>query len=78
LSEHLGTGWIDIVSRGYGNCRMTATAVQNLWWVQFFNSDDRLILNTLEVTDVPEAALAAAEDLQDSALRLSDIRQALR
>jgi hydrogenase-1 operon protein HyaF len=38
-----------------------------VWRVQFFNSMDTLILDTLEVTDMPEVVLAAPEDLSDSA-----------
>ncbi len=77
LAEQLGRGPISMLSRGYGNCRITATGLRGVWWVQYFNTDDRLILNTLEVTDVPAAALAAQEDIDDSALRLHEILCAL-
>ena len=77
LGDQLGHGEVSILSRGYGNCRITATALRGVWWVQYFNSDDRLILNTLEVTDVPAAALAAQEDIDDSAERLREILGAL-
>jgi hydrogenase-1 operon protein HyaF len=77
LGECLGRGPVSILSRGYGNCRVTATALRQVWWVQYFNSDDKLILNTLEVTDVPAAVLAAQEDLEDSAERLREILDAL-
>jgi hydrogenase-1 operon protein HyaF len=78
LAERLGTGALVILSRGYGNCRITATATRDIWWVQHYNSDDRLILSTLEVTGVPEAALAAQEDIEDSAERLGEILAALQ
>jgi hydrogenase-1 operon protein HyaF len=78
LEERLGVGPVSILSRGYGNCRITATAIRNLWWVQYFNSDDRLILNTLELIEVPAAALAAQEDIDDSAERLAEILRALQ
>jgi hydrogenase-1 operon protein HyaF len=73
LDQCLGRGTVTLLSRGYGNCRITATGVARVWWVQFFNSQDALILNTLEVTDVPEVARAAAEDLEDSAERLTEV-----
>jgi hydrogenase-1 operon protein HyaF len=41
--------------------------------VQYFNSQDALILNTIEVTEVPEVACAAALDLEDSAERLAEV-----
>lgn len=77
LEQCLGSGALTILSRGYGNCRITATGLRHCWWVRHFNADDRLILDSLEVVDVPAAALAAAEDLEDSAERLVGIIEAL-
>lgn len=73
LDQCLGRGQVTLLSRGYGNCRITATGVARVWWVQFFNSQDALILNTLEVADVPEVACAADVDLEDSAERLAEV-----
>ena len=72
LAQALGDGPVTILSRGYGNCRITATAVPHVFWVKYFNAMDQLILDTLEVVDVPEAALAAKEDLEDSTARLEE------
>jgi hydrogenase-1 operon protein HyaF len=72
LLDAFGTGTVSILSRGYGNCRITSTRLSNVWWVQYFNSMDQIILNTIEVADVPEVALAADEDYQDSAERLGE------
>ena len=69
----LGRGPVTLLSRGYGNCRVTATGVARVWWVQYFNSQDALILNTIEVTEVPAVACAAALDLEDSAERLEEV-----
>lgn len=73
LGERLGVGPITILSRGYGNCRIGSTTKKNIWWVKYFNSEDKLILNTIEVIDIPEVASAAPEDLEDSTERLKDI-----
>ncbi|MCP5277399.1 MAG: hydrogenase expression/formation protein [Thiobacillus sp.] len=73
LDERLGRGRVTLLSRGYGNCRITATGIARVWWVQYFNSQDALILNTLEISDVPEVARASAEDLEDSAGRLAEV-----
>jgi len=73
LEQRLGRGPVTILSRGYGNCRITATATRNVWWVRYFNSQDTLILNTLEVSDIPNVACASAEDIADSAERLDEI-----
>lgn len=73
LYETLGKGTVSILSRSYGTNRITSTLTDKVWWVQYFNSDDTLILNTLEVSDVPSVACAAMEDLADSAERLGEI-----
>jgi hydrogenase-1 operon protein HyaF len=64
---------VDTLSRAYGKCQVTATAVPNLWWVRFYNSMGTPILTTLEVTAVPALLCAAPEDLADSAARLDAI-----
>lgn len=73
LEQRLGKGSVTILSRGYGNCRITATGTRFVWWVQYFNSQDTLILNTLEVSDVPSVACASPEDIEDSCERLQEI-----
>ena len=76
LQDALGTGPVSIVSRGYGTCRVVATGARHVWSVQHFNAADTLVLDTIEIGDVPAVALAAAEDFHDSAERLRDIADA--
>lgn len=78
ITQTLGVGKSAILSRGYGNCRITATGIRHVWWVQYYNSTDTLILNTLEVEAVPLVACASPEDLADSRERLQEIREALQ
>ncbi len=78
LDQALGEGAVTILSRGYGNCRITSTTVPHVWRVQFFNSMDTLILDTFEVTTVPEVALAADEDLVDSGARILSVLEAIQ
>lgn len=73
LDERLGRGPVDILSRAYGKCRIISTRTPNVWWVRYYNSMSTLILNSLEVVDVPEVVRAAPEDLHDSADRLERI-----
>ena len=73
LEQALPVGPVAIMSRGFGNCRITSTLARDVWRVQYFNSMNTLILNTIEVVDVPEVALAAAEDLADSRDRLAEL-----
>lgn len=78
LDGALGTGCTTVLSRGYGNCRVEATALRHVWRVRYYNSADTLILDTIEVSGVPEVVRAAPEDIADSAERLGDILSAIR
>jgi hydrogenase-1 operon protein HyaF len=73
MDAQIGTGRVLILSRGYGNCRITNACVPNTWRVVYYNSQDTVILNSVEVCAMPEVACAAPEDLQDSAERFAEV-----
>jgi hydrogenase-1 operon protein HyaF len=72
LDEELGRISFSVLSRGFGNCRITATAHPYVWWVQYFNNMEKLILNSIEIVDMPAVALAAAEDHEATVVRLDE------
>lgn len=72
MDEVLGRGGVSVLSRGFGNCRITATALPHVWWVQYFNNMDKLILNSIEIVDLPAVALAAAEDYEETLTRFAE------
>lgn len=73
LDDVLGTGPVETLSRGYGNCNITSTAYPGIWWVRFTNSMGTPILDTLEITEIPAVACAAQEDLDDSRRRFQEL-----
>ncbi len=75
MDHVLGTGRVLILSRGYGNCRILSTRVPHTWRVVYYNSQDHVILNTVEVGELPAVACAAPEDLADSHERLTEVMQ---
>lgn len=75
FEQQLGRGRVMVLSRGYGNCRIVNTRAAGIWRVTYFNSRDMIVLDTLEVGDVPEVACAARQDLEDSAERLAEMLQ---
>jgi len=75
LDQLLGSGPLVILSRGYGNCRIACTETKNVWWVKYFNSEDKLILDTLEISTIPEVACAAEEDIRDSYDRFVEVME---
>ena len=78
LDDRLGRGPVDILSRAYGKCQVTSTAVPNVWWVRYYNSMNTLILNTIEIAEIPSVVQAAPEDLDASASRLEQILEPYR
>ena len=76
LQATLGEGPVRLVSRGYGYCRVVSTAARNVWSVQFTNTMDTVLLDTLEICDAPAVVLAADEDFRDSSIRLGEIEEA--
>ena len=78
IDAALPVGPVAIISRGFGNCHVGSTAVRGVWRVQFFNSMNTLILDTIEVTEMPEAVAASPEDLDDSRGRLAELVQWMR
>jgi len=73
LAQALPVGPVAMMSRGFGHCRISSTLVRNVWRVQYYNSMNTLILNTIEIVDVPDVALAAPDDLADSKERLAEL-----
>ena len=75
LTTALPVGPVAMISRGFGNCHVSSTGVRDVWRVQYFNSMQTLILDTIEVVDLPEVAIAAADDLADTRVRLAELLQ---
>lgn len=77
VSSALGMAGLSILSKGYGDCRIHLSRLPHVWWVQYFNATDQLILNSVEITDLPAVVPAAPEDLEDSAARIAETLAAL-
>lgn len=76
LNGALGVGGVTLLSRGYGNCRIQALGVRNVWRTAYFNLDDAMILDVVTVGDVPAAGIAAQEDIDEAHDRLLRIMEA--
>jgi hydrogenase-1 operon protein HyaF len=73
LARVLGRSAFESNSRGFGWCKVYLTAHRNVWGVQYFNGMGKVILDTVEIGDIPVALLASQDDYADSALRLGEI-----
>ena len=72
LGDILAAGPVRVLSRGYGNCRITSTVVTDTWWVQYVNGLGNPMVDSIEITEVPEVALASETDIADSASRIQE------
>lgn len=73
LADALPPGPVAMLSRGFGNCHISSTGARHVWRVQYFNTMKTLILDSIEVIDVPEEAIASPEDLEDTRERLAEL-----
>ena len=73
LDDALGMGPVTALSRGYGDCRIAATGHRKVWRVRHFNADDKMILDSIEIIDIPVAARALKEDMDDGGRRLANL-----
>jgi hydrogenase-1 operon protein HyaF len=78
IARVLGRAAFDSSSRGFGSCKVHLTGHRGVWGVQYFNGLGKVILDTLEIGDVPVALLASQDDYAESALRLGEILEAYR
>jgi hydrogenase-1 operon protein HyaF len=73
LDRMLGAGTIGLFSTGYGKCTVTATGWRHVWRVRYFDGTNKVLLDTLEITRIPEVVVASADDLADSLSHLREI-----
>lgn len=73
LDEMLGSGTVGLFSTGYGKCTVAATGWRHVWRVRYFDGSNKVLLDTLEITRIPEVVVASADDLADSLGHLREI-----
>lgn len=78
LTERLGSGPVSGVCLGFNTTRFASTAVQNVWRVRYFDQAERLVLDTLEIVQVPECTVATAEAVRQSAARLAELARSIK
>lgn len=76
LAKVIGESGVRVASGGYGAARVVMTGIRHVWAVQYLNGLGDVILDTLEIGDLPDAVVASPEDFEDSAERLTDMMEA--
>ncbi len=72
IDRTLGAGAVALLSQGGFDCCISSTGVAHVWRVRYFNDGDSLVLDTVEIAEVPETALAAREDMENTAAELAE------
>ncbi len=82
LDRRLGRGRARVQARGRGEggiaWSVANTRLPRTWRVCYVRAGATVVLDTLEVTGMPEVACAAVHDLQDSAERLREVLDWMR
>jgi len=73
VRDTLGRAKLELMSGGFGTCRVYATRYRHVWAVQYLNALGHIILDTLEIGPPPASVVASREDFEDSAVRLHEI-----
>ncbi len=73
LDQRLGNGPVSGVCLGFSTTRFASTAVQNVWRVRYYDQAERLILDTLEIVQIPEAIAAQRDEIRRSVTRLLEL-----
>lgn len=76
LQVTLGAGPVQLTSRGYRPCRVAAAGARNVWSVQFYDNMGKIVVDMLQIVDIPAVAIATEEDFRDSAAHLRDVEEA--
>lgn len=73
LLEALGIGPVMLLSSGQNSCRIRSTRLSHVWSVQHFNGMGQIVLDTLEVVDIPVRVQAGAGEYAASTERLGKL-----
>lgn len=72
IDRTLKTGTVWGWSLGYPACQAVTTSVRCIWRVRYRNGD-KLVLDTIEIVDIPAVLRAQREDIDDSLTRFDTL-----
>ncbi|EET7734897.1 hydrogenase expression/formation C-terminal domain-containing protein [Escherichia coli] len=66
INDFLGEGSCAIFSRGYGKCRIVSSKYSGVWRINYFNDMNTKLQDLIEISSVPDIAMAGVDDLEHS------------
>lgn len=73
LHQFLGEGDSAIFSRGYGKCRIISSQYPGVWRVNYFNDNNTLLQDMIEIGRIPDIVLAGNDDFSASKQRIDEV-----
>jgi hydrogenase-1 operon protein HyaF len=72
LRDTLAEGEVHARIDAIGNTEVRETHYPGVWWLTYYNAEDDIVADLLEVTTVPEILKAPVEDICDGLSRLRE------
>lgn len=72
LRATLTEGEVHAHINAIGNSDIHETCYPGVWWLTYYNAEDDVVAELLEVTSVPQILKAPEEDMRDGLARLRD------
>ena len=66
LKSLLGEGEVTATINALGPTKINETEIPGVWWVTHYNTDDMILAESIEVTELPEMLKTQKQDLQQA------------
>jgi hydrogenase-1 operon protein HyaF len=76
LRTTLGDGEVHAHINVIGKTEVRETLYPGVWWLTYYNMEEDIVADLLEVTSIPEILKAPAEDVREGLVRLGDLLRA--
>ncbi len=73
LETTLGQGEVHITLSTIGESHINETAFSGIWWVKHYNTEQKIISEFIEITDVPDIIKSHPEDIKKAANKITTI-----
>jgi len=66
LKSLLGDGEVTATINALGPTNISETEIPGIWWITHYNTDDMILAESIEVTELPEMLKTQRQDLQQA------------
>ncbi len=66
LKSLLGDGEVTATINALGPSKISETEIPGIWWITHYNTDDMILAESIEVTELPEMLKTQRQELQQA------------